>query len=169
MAALNSLLHSIPLGGATILLVLYWKKTWIGGDTDNATALQFAAKFLELAMQASLVDILLYLIRSQATNSYLPLGALSGAAQAPQLSYLWSLDFVSAVRSPTLKLSHRAIFALSMVVLFCMTAVVGPSAAVLLIPRPGMPYLNNTILHYTNASEPSAYPSAIDQYFRLDL
>lgn len=64
---------------------MHW---WPGGTTDIATSLQFVAKVHELVMQASLVDILLYLIRAQAMNGFMPLGALSGAARAPQLSYL---------------------------------------------------------------------------------
>ena len=94
MAVLISLLHVIPLVGATILLMLYWTKHWIGREPSILTALQFVAKLHEITMQASMVDILVYFIRSQALNGYIPLGALSGAAQASQLSYLWSLDFI---------------------------------------------------------------------------
>lgn len=89
MAILNSLLHLVPFLGATALLVLFWTKHWVGGASDNATTLQFVAKFHELLMQASLVDILLYVIRAQALEGYVPLGVLPGAAQAPQISYLW--------------------------------------------------------------------------------
>jgi hypothetical protein len=66
MAIMNSLLHLVPFLGATALLVLFWRKHWVGGTSDNATTLQFVAKFHELLMQASLVDILLYVIRAQA-------------------------------------------------------------------------------------------------------
>lgn len=88
MAVLVSLLHLIPLAGAIALLVLHWTKFWVGGASDNGTTLQFILKAHELFMQTSLVDVLLYIIRSQALNGYLPLGALAGAAQPPQLSYL---------------------------------------------------------------------------------
>lgn len=82
MAVLISLLHLVPLAGAIILLVLHWMEYWVGGASDNGTTLQFAAKVHELSMQTSLVDILLCIIRNQALDGYLPLGALAGAAQA---------------------------------------------------------------------------------------
>lgn len=59
MAILSSLLHITPLFGAITLLVLHWMKYWVGESSSNATTLQFTAKFYELLMQASLVDVLL--------------------------------------------------------------------------------------------------------------
>jgi hypothetical protein len=129
MAVLNSLLHIIPLAGAIILLALHWSKYWVGETSDDATTLQFVAKFHELVMQASLVDVLLYIIRARALDGYLLLGALAGAARAPQLSYLWSLDFIAALGAPNKDFSpwRKLIFALLTSVLLFLTAVVGPS------------------------------------------
>lgn len=84
MASLNSLLHVIPLAVAGTLLGLHWSKYWVG-VSDDAPSLQFAAKVHELLMQASLVDVLLYVIRSQALNGYLPLGALAGCTGTPTI------------------------------------------------------------------------------------
>jgi hypothetical protein len=170
MAALNSLLHVIPLAAAGSLLGLYWSKYWVG-VSDNATSLQFAAKVHELLMQASLVDILLYIIRIQALDGYLPLGALAGAAQAPQLSYLWSLDFFSALVAPStaFKLRHKIIFVSSTWVLLSMTAVVGPSSAILMISRPGMTHVQNTTIRYLNVSETDLFPTQIDKSNYLNL
>ncbi|EMD60743.1 hypothetical protein COCSADRAFT_346138 [Bipolaris sorokiniana ND90Pr] len=164
MAALNSLLHFVPLSGALVLVVLFWTQYWIGGNSDNATSLQFAAKLHEMLMQASLVDILLYVIRFQATSGYIPLGALSGAAKAPQLSYLWSLDFFSAILSPAFSARRKAAFILSTSGLLLMTAVVGPSSAVLMIPRPDMPHINRTVIRYSNVTESSLFPVHIDNH-----
>ena len=115
-------------------------------------------------MQASLVDVLLHIIRFQATSGYVPLGVISGAARAPQLSYLWSLDFVSVVMSPssTYSIRRKITFVLSASALLFLTAVVGPSSAVLMIPRPDMPHINSTVTRYLNLSDSSLFPLHID-------
>jgi hypothetical protein len=164
MAALNSLLHFVPVSGALVLLVLFWTQYWVGGNSDNGTSLQFVAKLHELLMQASLVDILLHVIRFQAISGYVPLGALSGAAKAPQLSYLWSLDFLSAILSPAFRARRKVAFILSTLGLLLMTAVVGPSSAVLMIPRPDMPHTNRTVVRYSNVTESSIFPVRIDSH-----
>ena len=169
MAVLISLLHVIPLVGATILLMLYWTKHWIGREPSILTALQFVAKLHEITMQASMVDILVYFIRSQALNGYIPLGALSGAAQASQLSYLWSLDFVAALGSRCVNVWRRAVFGLVFLILLVMITIVGPSSAVLMIPRPDMANINATTLRYLNISEESLYPTYLDERYRSSV
>jgi hypothetical protein len=169
MAVLNSLLHLIPLSGALALMVLHWTKYWVGGSSNNAIALQFLAKLHELLMQASLVDLLLYVIRAQALEGFIPLGALSGAAQSPRLSYLWSLDFISAISAPNFSASRKIIFGFSAFGLLFMAATVGPSSAVLMIPQPEVPKLNNTVLRYVNASEKVLFPTRMDKTSGLNL
>ncbi|XPS70284.1 hypothetical protein M3J09_002512 [Ascochyta lentis] len=169
MAALNSLFHLIPLGGALALLSLYWTKCWVGMASDSGTTLQFVAKLHELFMQASLVDTLLYMVRVQALNGYVPLGALSGAAHGPQISYLWSLDFMSAITSPAFNRWRKIGFAFSASGLLFMTAVVGPSSAVLMIPRPGMPHVNHTMTRYVNISESALFPTHFDKNSGLNF
>jgi hypothetical protein len=170
MAGLNSLLHVIPLAVAGTLLGLHWSKYWVG-DSDDGTSLQFAAKIHELFMQASLVDILLYIIRSQALSGYLPLGALAGATQAPQLSYLWSLDFFSAFSAPNraFRLRHKFVFISSTLALLSMTAVVGPSSAILMISRPGMRHAQNSTTRYLDVPEATLFPTQIDKTNRLNV
>jgi hypothetical protein len=165
MAALVSLLHLVPLGGATTLLALFWTEYWIGREPVALTALQFVAKLHEILMQASLVDILVYFIRSQALQGYIPLRALSAAAQASQLSYLWSLNFVSALGSRNLNVWRRVSFGLVVSTLLVMITIVGPSSAVLMNPRPGMANINATTLRYLNVSEESLYPTYLDERY----
>ena len=114
------------------------------------------------------MDVLLYLIRAQALNDFVPLGALSAAA-GQQLSYLWSLDFLSAVISPVFGGWQKTTFTLSVLGLLVMTAVVGPSSAVLMIPRPGMTYVNSTTTRYLNYSEAVLFPTRMDKSHELDL
>lgn len=162
MAACNGIIHLLPLSGAMVLLVLHWTKLWIGGTVDRGTTLQFVAKFHEVLMQASLVDILLCVIRALALHGYVPLGALSGAAQAPQLSYLWSLDFVAAVMSRKFAVWYKVAFTLSVSGLLLMTASVGPSSAILMIPRNGMLYTVSSITRYLNVTETALFPTLLN-------
>lgn len=99
VAAMYSSLHVTPLAGAIALLVLQWTNYWVSTTDDYSSMLQFAAKGLELAMQASIIEILLGLIRTGLVDDLLPLGTLSAAIQPTQLSFLWSLDYLSCFRS----------------------------------------------------------------------
>jgi hypothetical protein len=152
MAVLHSLIHLLPLAGAVTLLVLFWSKYWIGPVFEGTTALQFVAKLHELLMQASIADAGLCIIRTLAVDGYVPLGALSGAAQATQLSYLWSLDFWATIRARGFYGWHKILFILSFALLLPLTALVGPSAAVLMIPHPNIPYRNATETRYISDS-----------------
>ncbi|OAL55152.1 hypothetical protein IQ07DRAFT_638863 [Pyrenochaeta sp. DS3sAY3a] len=168
MAILNSLPHMVAVCSAVALLVLFWTKHWVG-TSDSATTLQFVAKLHELFMQASSVDILLYIIRAQALNGRIPLGALSGAVKGPQLSYLWSLDFASAISSPAFNIRRKITFVLSALGLLFLSAVVGPSSAVLMIPRPDMLHVSNTTIHHIDLPEVALYPTEIDQSHELNF
>jgi hypothetical protein len=140
VAFLHSLLHLLPLCGAVTLLVLRGIHFWIGLNSPSSTTLQFVAKFHELLMQGSIMEVMFCIVRSEAVNGYVPLGALSGVVQAPQLSYLWSLDFLSTFTSAnTFQGWRRVAIAIAMPVLLILTALVGPSSAVLMIPEQGLP------------------------------
>jgi hypothetical protein len=125
----------IPLAGAITLLVLRWTEYWIGHKSPDATTLQFTAKFHELLMQVSIVEVM------QATKGFVPLGALSGGVQATQLSYLWSLDFWSLFTSDAFhgQRWQKAGMIIMIPTLLISTALVGPSSAVLMIPDSGCP------------------------------
>jgi hypothetical protein len=139
LAAFHCLLHMIPLGGAMTLLVLRWTHYWVGFNPPDATTLQFVAKLHELLMQVSIVEIILCIVRSEATQGFVPLGALSGAVQATQLSYLWSLDFVSLFTSNAFRQRkwQKARMIVVLPALLISTALVGPSSAILMIPETG--------------------------------
>lgn len=136
-------LHLIPLCGAITLLILRWTHYWIGLYPPNSTTLQFVAKLHELFMQVSIADIILCIVRTEAMYGFVPLGALSGALQATQLSYLWSLDFWSMFHPDTTCVQDRRLRRLALVAaiptLLILTALVGPSSAVLMIPERGSP------------------------------
>lgn len=152
MALFHSFMHFIPLAGALTLLTLSWSKYWVGQTFEGTTGLQFAAKFLELLMQASIVDVTLCVIRTLAVNRFVPLGALSGMIQATQLSYLWSTDYWATIRAWDFYGRDAVLFVYMVPFTFLLMTLVGPSAAVLMIPRPGSLYRNATVTNYVSAS-----------------
>lgn len=149
IAAYHCLLHIIPHSGAITLLALRWTQYWIGFHPPNPTTLQFVAKLHELFMQVSIVEIVLCIVRTEAIHGFVPLGALSGALQATQLSYLWSVDFWSMFQFDAdvvrQRRFQRAVMVAAIPLLLIMTALVGPSSAVLMIPEPGIPKLDRAV------------------------
>jgi hypothetical protein len=159
IAASYSLLHLVPVAGAVTLLCLQWTSYWVSSLLVDAATLQFAAKFHELAMQSSIVEILLCLIRMELVENVVPFGALSGAIQATQLSYLWSLDYFSVWQFKSFRGRRKAIFVVALPVLIGLAALVGPSSAVLMIPRSGSPYTALDMTRYANISAETLFPS----------
>ncbi|KAH7412362.1 hypothetical protein DE146DRAFT_751478 [Phaeosphaeria sp. MPI-PUGE-AT-0046c] len=172
LAAWHCLLHLVPLSGAVTLLVLRFMNYWVGSNPPNLTKIQFAAKIHELLMQISIVEIMLCIVRTEAIFGYVPLGALSGALQPTQLSYLWSLDFWSMLHLDKSIVRERRLRRLAMAaaipVLLILTAVVGPSSAVLMFPQPGMPMLDRKD---TTTLGPLEYyfPSSLDYTRGLNM
>jgi hypothetical protein len=169
MAALRSLLHLVPLGGAIALLILNWTQYFVGTHFSGATTLQFLAKFHELLMQTSIVELVICIIRTQAVNGFIPLGALSASMQAFQVSYLWSLDYVSAITSKAFYGWRKAAFVIAIPLLIFLTALVGPSSAILMIPRPGTPRELGSLVFYPNASQENMFPSHVNETRGLKL
>jgi hypothetical protein len=168
-AALHSIVHLIPFGVALTLLVLHSTHYWISVTFTLSTTLQFVAKFHEILMQISILEIVLCIIRTEAIHGFVPLGALSGAVQVTQLSYLWSLDFASMFLSSSLRGYRRVLFCVAIPILSILTAVVGPSSAILMIPRPGSRWTYQTITRYANESAHTIYPSNFDMNSKLNL
>lgn len=163
LAASHVLLHVLPLSGAVTLLTLQRTKYWIGTETSMSTFLQFAAKLHELMMQASLVEVLLCIIRTAAIDGYVPLGTLSGATQPTQLSYLWSLDFVSTFASPAFRGWRKGAVVLAIPSLLLLTSFVGPSSAILMIPRPDTPQIVQEATLYSRYSMEDLSPSTMSR------
>lgn len=171
-AIYHCLLHLIPLCGAITLLILRWTHYWIGFSPPNSTTLQFVAKIHELFMQVSIVEIVLCIVRTEAIYGFVPLGALSGALQATQLSYLWSLDFWSMFHPDATRVQERRLRRLALIAaiptLLILTALVGPSSAVLMIPERGSP---NVVEKKTIPLGPIdvTFPTNLDRIHGLDM
>jgi hypothetical protein len=112
-------------------------------------------------MQASLIEVLLCIVRTEAVNGYVPFGALSGATQPTQLSYLWSLDFASIFTTPVLRGWRKIAFLFTLPFLLLLTSFVGPSSAILMIPRPDTPHVVRDVTRYARKSIEDIYPSSL--------
>jgi hypothetical protein len=160
-AATHGLLHLIPLGGAITLLMLQWTSYLASFTDDNSTTLQFVAKLHELFMQASIVEIIFCLVRTQVINAFVPLGLLSGVSQATQLSYIWSLDYMSIFKSPAIRGWRKWFFTLAIPALILLISFVGPSSAILMIQRPNSPNSRKSVMKYARNSTKTMYPTEI--------
>lgn len=138
VAILHSLLHVCPATAALVFLIFNIKGRHIGGvSTTTITAMQFAAKALEISMQASLTAILLSLIRHQALSTCtVPLGSFVAPVNTTKISYLWSLELWGPLTSRHLPAWRKIALFSAILVAVLLAAVVGPSSAVLMIPRP---------------------------------
>lgn len=138
VALIQSIAHLVPLSVVVAFMVLNIK-SWYWGDpsTTVLTALQFAAKILELLMQTSLGIILMSIVRYRLLRgSGLPLGSLLGPYSVTDVTYLWSLEFWGSLISKHASLWRRLCIALSIAAMVILASLVGPSIAILLIPRP---------------------------------
>lgn len=169
LATGHALLHLVPLSSAVAVLILNWSEYFVGPSFTLTTTLQFVAKLQELLMQASLVEIVLSIVRSQMMEGYLPLGALSVSTRAMHLSYLWSLDLLAAVTSQSFRGRRKALFVCLVPLLVLLTALVGPSSAVLMIPRAGMSSRPSVIHWRSTNDEDVMFPSQLDKTQNLTL
>ncbi|KAI1847942.1 hypothetical protein JX266_006055 [Neoarthrinium moseri] len=138
VALIQSMAHLVPLSVVMAFIVLNIK-SWYWGDPSATvlTALQFAAKILEILMQASLGIIMMSIVRYQLfKDGGLPLGSLLGPYSVTDVTYLWSLELWGSLLSKHARLWQRLFIALAIAAMLILASLVGPSIAVLLIPRP---------------------------------
>lgn len=120
-------------------------------------------------MQASVIEIILAFIRKEMVDGFLPLGALSATLQVYQISYVWSLEFISAVTSAAYTGRRRILFAITVPFLIVLTSVLGPSSAVLMIPRPGMSKALDHVDRQSTELAPAMFPSEVTSAHNMSL
>ncbi|KAK0639811.1 hypothetical protein B0T16DRAFT_463448 [Cercophora newfieldiana] len=136
--------HIVPALAAVGLMVLNSSSYFIGGelagarnqDVQKLAALQFAAKFHELLMLASLTMILSTQIRKELFfGDGLPFGAVFAPSEFRNISFLWSLQ-MSGLVFQKWRRRYWKWFVISLIVLCCFLGLsVGPSSATLMRPR----------------------------------
>ncbi|MCJ1389676.1 hypothetical protein MMC18_002533 [Xylographa bjoerkii] len=139
----NSAIHILPILASITVVTLNLKTIYVGrtltGQIESAAIniamLQVTAKLVELLIIASLTNIVVYTIRMEMVlGDGVPLGAVGGAFMFSSLSYLWSPELWGSFQSNStlsVKLRLYGILILSGL----LAATVGPSTAVLIIPR----------------------------------
>lgn len=161
IALLTALIHVLPVGLAIFEIILNWKGYFVGALFDKQNSLQFAAKAHEIFMQASIATIILSYIRYQTCASKgMPFGAIFGALQLYQVSYLWSVELWSAITSKNFQPRKKICFVVLIFVCITVTATAGPSSANLLIARQGIWQRTSSYLAI-NATFQEIWPSRL--------
>lgn len=135
-AFLRALVHVLPVAAALFLVIINLYQYYVGSSIQSLVFYQSIAKVFEIMAQASLAAIVFSYIRHETVlGQGVPLGALFSGLQLTQASYLWSTEFWSTITSDHLPLGRRSGLIAIIVSSIYLAAVVGPSSAVLLIPR----------------------------------
>lgn len=137
-ASLHTLLYLLPVAGATTIVVFNLTSTFVGTVNINVlTALQFAAKFLEILIQTSIAAVVLAIVRLWAFDANgLPFGGLIAPYRTQDISSLWSLEFWACLTAPSLNWRRKVWLGLVLTTAVILASVVGPASAILMIPRP---------------------------------
>lgn len=139
--SLRHLLHVTPTLITAVVLGLNFTSVYFADlNFQNINtilkAFQFAAKFHEILLAASLSAIVLHRIRYELCNSGVPFECVTAEFQLSAVSYLLSSQFWSAAFA---KRDVKAKFLLPLPLLILgaifLTAVAGPSSAIALIPE----------------------------------
>jgi hypothetical protein len=137
-------LHLIPAGAAIALIVLSSAQYYVGGelagpsgqDDQKLGALAFVAKLHELLMLASLAAILLaYFRRELLKGEGLPYGAVSGAMQFKEISFLASPELWGIFWADWRKQRKKWTLIIRLLICTMLGVSVGPSTNNLMRPR----------------------------------
>ncbi len=161
-AVLHVLLHLIPLAAALTLVILNMQKTPVYFVTSALLpSLQFAAKLLEILIQASIATTVLGFVREQVLGpTAFPFGGLIAPYRTADVSFLWSLEMWGFLTSGCMQgWSKFALWALIPAAVI-LAATVGPASAVLMIPRT-ISYPEKHRLELLNRSQ-LIYPQTVD-------
>jgi hypothetical protein len=135
ISILRLVVHVIPLAAALTLVGLNTQGVLVP-DYSWFSGLQFVAKLHEIFMQASLAAIVMAYLRHQAlTNKSLPFGSMFSGLQVSSLGYLWSLEFMGTLSAPWMPIWKRLKLGMIIIIAIALAASVGPSSAILMIPR----------------------------------
>ncbi|KAL9609350.1 MAG: hypothetical protein Q9167_005875 [Letrouitia subvulpina] len=142
-AFLKCLPHVFPLAVTIVVLALniagfYWQDLGEPHQNNILQALQYVAKAHEITMAASLTSIVVHRLQFDLTTSKgIPFGFLSAGYQLSDPLFLFAKEFWGGATSRTHPsgISRFFPFGYLLVVGFGLTALVGPSSAVAMIPR----------------------------------
>ncbi|KAL8720985.1 MAG: hypothetical protein Q9181_007802, partial [Wetmoreana brouardii] len=136
--------HMIPILVTMIILCIniaqvYWQDLDQPNQNRTLQALQYAAKAHEMMIIASLTAIVVYRIQHDLSCfNGVPLGLLTGGFMFTSPNFTFSREFFAGVTATSNSKGPLRFFPLRLLILLCMALnlVVGPSSAVVMIPRP---------------------------------
>ena len=135
-ALMRAFIHIVPVCVALWEITINWNTYYLGATIRNQGYYQFGVKMHEMTAQASLAAIVFTYIRYEMSSGQgLPFGAMFSGLQISQASYLWSMEFWGSIYSKHLSIRRRITLILVVTSAIVLAAVVGPSSAILLIPR----------------------------------
>ena len=135
-ALLRALIHVVPLGVALWEIAFNWNTYYVGSNVQNQAYYQFGAKLHEMTAQASIAAVVFSYVRYELSlGQGLPFGALFSGLQVSQASYLWSTEFWGSINSTNISYKRKMGMAVIITIAILLAATVGPSSAILLIPR----------------------------------
>lgn len=137
VATFHALPHIVPCVISMTLLILNIQGYFIGNvSVATLTAIQFAAKSLEVLIQSSLATIALSIVRHSLIGSEaLSFGGLLAPFHTTHVSYLWSLGLWGSLTSNGFRRWRLTCIVSTFPFFIVLAAVVGPSGSVLMIPR----------------------------------
>ena len=162
------LLHLIPIAAVVVITSLNLYGYWIGKElsgiknknSPKELALQLTAKLHELLMLASLNEALLtHLLKCLAFGHGLPFASLTAGTKFKDLSYLWSRDFWAMCATSYHRKSQLIPL---MIVCVLLGVVIGPSSAVVLIPRLDVWPAGEAVMKL-NTSDNLLWPAKLEQ------
>jgi hypothetical protein len=133
LAFVYAIPHLLPVLACTALLALNLRTTFIGDvSTVTLTALQFAAKALEILIQGSIAAIVLAIVRVQLLSAQdFPFGGAIAPYRVTDASYLWSRDLWGALTAKWCKGWNAWLVLAALPMAVVLANLVGPSVAVL--------------------------------------
>ena len=138
IALLRAVIHIVPVSVALWEISLNLSTYYVGATIQSQAYYQFAAKVHEMSAQASLAAIVFsYVSHEMSLGQGLPFGALFSGLQVSQPSYLWSMELWGSICSQYIPLERRVVMVAVTSLAVMLSATVGPSSAILLIPRLG--------------------------------
>ena len=169
---LQWLLHGASIAFTVAILVLCGRNVYFADLTrpninSILNALMFVARFHEIIVSASLASMLLYHLRYELCASKgLPLFYLATPFQLSMPHMLFEPEFWSALTAKD-KNRRKYWFCASVLVATALTALIGPSSAILILPQLDWwvvkhPFAGTNGFTYLNASYDTLWPSHID-------
>ena len=143
--ALQCLLHALPVSVTVFILSLTFRRVY-WSDTNNPhlnsqlAAFQFAAKFQEALVIASLSAVVVSILTVHLCGEGIPFGMVVASYQFAQLSNLWRRAFWAGLlhyQSNPKIFAGRIIPSVVVALATILAAIIGPATAVALIPTLG--------------------------------